>query len=133
MKTLASIEKRFRQIAAKVDAQAKACVFRTTPHHDGSRHCEFDGTSYSYTTSERGEYYDRRTTTDPSELLFWLVTDLTRDMASQFELRNRTTDSDTRLAMFDQHVALLTRIDKTWAAQIRRDYDRILAEHPPSA
>ena len=134
MKTLSSIEKRFRKIAEQLDAPMESRVFRKTPHHDGSRHCEFDGTSYSYITSERGECFDAQTTRDPSELLFWLVTDMTRDMASDFELNNRkpNDDADTRLAMFDQHVELLSKIDENWALKIRREYDRILKKHPPT-
>jgi len=132
MTSLTTIAKRFREIASALDAPAGQRIFRIEPHHDGSRHCEFDGEAYSLTTSERGLLLDHQTTTDPNELLFWLVRDMTRQLASDYELANRPDEhnGDTRIAMFDRHVELLGRIDDTWALRQRVHYDQTLSTHP---
>ncbi|MCP4887036.1 MAG: hypothetical protein GY904_10540 [Planctomycetaceae bacterium] len=132
MTSLSTIERRFRNVASTLAAPASCRTFRTTPHHDGSRHCEFDGTTYTLTTSERGTLFDSDATTDPDELLFWLVRDMTWQMASDHELKNRPDDfnGDSRIVLFDHHVELLSRIDENWAVRQRDHYSRILAEHP---
>ncbi len=132
MTSLTRIERQFCEIADALDAQ-RSTGLRTTPNHDGSRHCEFDGRTYTLTTSERGTLFDAESTTDASELLFWLVRDMTREMASEEELRNRPAnfDGDSRIALFARHVELLNQIDEKWASRQRKDYDRVLAEHPP--
>ena len=132
MTALSTIERRFCEIASLLDAPASCRIFRTTPHHDGSRHCEFDGTTYTLTTSERGSLFDSDTTTNADELLFWLVRDMTWQMASDYELQKRPDnfDGDSRILLFDRHVELLNRIDENWGARQRDCCNHILAEHP---
>jgi hypothetical protein len=132
MTPLSAIANRFRKIAADLDAPKAHCVFRTTPQHDGSCHCEYDGTTYSYITSERGELFDQQRTIDADELLFWLVAGMTRSMANDYELAHRDANSnvDSRLAMFDHHVALLAKVNEPWSVRQRQHYDSVLAEHP---
>jgi hypothetical protein len=135
MTTLSTIANRFRKIAADLDAPKAHCVFRTMPQHDGSRHCEYDGITYSYITSERGELFDQQHTTDADELLFWLVADMSRSMAADYELSHRDENSsvDSRLAMFDHHVALLAKVNESWAVRQRQHYDSVLADHPANS
>src|SRR5262245_37955035 len=70
--------------------------FRTTPSHDGSVHVEREGPIYCYVLTERGTEHERRRTRDGEEVLFWLMSDVTFDMAVKFELAHRHPKEDFR-------------------------------------
>ena len=129
--SLSSIRKRFRAIAVELDAPAVLSVFRTKPIGFGERFCGFDGDTYSYVLSERGEEYDHQYTVNPDELLFWVVRDMTRSMATDFEFHNRPPEfeGDTRIVWMNKHVELLEKIKIEWAVRQRQEYDVILANH----
>jgi len=91
MKMIAAIKSRYYSIARQLKAPAAHVHFATTPQHDGSPHVEMDGESYCYVVTERGQEFERRRTTDADELLYLLVSDVTRAMASDYELRHRAT------------------------------------------
>ncbi|WP_145251952.1 Imm63 family immunity protein [Aeoliella mucimassa] len=71
----------------------------------------------------------RQTTADAEELLFWLVTDLTCAMATDWELRHRIEGEDFRRQQFRKHVELLSLVSEEWCQRQSQAYERILAEH----
>jgi Immunity protein 63 len=69
-------------------------------------------------------------TEDPEELLYWLVSDLAWDMASEHELAHRRAGEDSRRQLFDKHVELLALANATWSRRKRAEYDELLLSHP---
>ena len=128
--SLASVRNRFHKIANQLGAPNDYAVFRTKPRHDGSAHCEFDGEYFCYVLSERGETYDEKRTRDAEELLFWLVRDMTLQMAVDYELANRKPGVDGRRIWFPYHVELLRSIDKAWAKRQQAAYAATLRANP---
>ena len=104
--------------------------FATTATHDGGPHVEHYGGIYAYVVTERGNEYERRETNDPDELLYWLVSDTTREAAQLFELANRVAGRDFRRLLFAKHVELLENIRAEWGSRKREEYDTILKKHP---
>ncbi|MBC8142094.1 MAG: hypothetical protein H7Y38_11715, partial [Armatimonadetes bacterium] len=51
---------------------------------DGSPHMEWVSGEYHYVVTERGSEWERRTTADKKEALYWCVSDLVWSMASEY-------------------------------------------------
>lgn len=128
--TLASIRDRYDTIADRLSAPARHRHFFTTPQHDGSCHVELVGSEFHYVVTERGTEYERWTTSDADELLFWLVSDLTREMAMEWELKNRIEGEDFRRQFFSKHVELMAQVNEAWGRRTRLNYEKILEEYP---
>ena len=134
---LATLKTRFIAVANRLNAPDQYRTFNLTARHNGSCHCEFINGTYHYICTERGREFRHRTTKDQNEVLYWLVSTMTRQMASKFELDQRPKDRrvthDTRLVWMDKDVELLSIIDPDWANITRQEYDKALTEHPHQA
>jgi hypothetical protein len=130
MKSISAIKSRYESIARGLGAPTAHVHFATTPHHDGSPHVEQNSDGFCYVVTERGQEFERRRTSDPEELLYWLVSDLTWAMASEYELRHRVAHEDCRRLLFQTQLQLLARVKSEWSRRKRAEYDQILAEHP---
>jgi len=104
--------------------------FRTVPSHDGSAHIEREGPLLCYVVTERGSEYERRRTPDAEELLYWLMSDVTFDMAAKYELAHRRPAEDFRRQLFRVQEDLLESLNVAWADDLRRKYEIILRNHP---
>ena len=93
---------------------------------DGSPHVEYEGDELHYVITERGSEYERRKTKNPDDILFWLVSDMTFSMASDFELNNRIETEDFRIQLFSKDLELLNSINNNWAEKLRVEYNKLL-------
>jgi len=130
MKSISAIKSCYYSIARQLRAPAAHVPFATRPQHDGSPHVERAGDEFHYIVTERGLELKRRTTSDPDELLYWLVSDLTWAMASDYELAHRAPSQDSRRLLFKKHVELLAAVNSGWSQRQQVEYERILVEHP---
>jgi hypothetical protein len=130
MIAVSTIKSRYYQIARRLGAPKRFVMFATQPRPDGGAYVERDGDGYAYVAWERGHEFERRVTPDPDEVLYWLVSDLTFDMASEYELSHRREDQDSRRLLFDKHLELLAVANPGWSERERLHYDRVLEEHP---
>jgi hypothetical protein len=105
-------------------------MFATQPHYGGGSHVERVGDAYAYVVSERGTEFERRVTRDPDELLYWLVAELTFEMAMEYELAHRRENVDSRRLLFEKHLELLEQANPAWSAAKRSEYDAVLRLHP---
>jgi 8-oxo-dGTP pyrophosphatase MutT (NUDIX family) len=89
---------------------------------------------------ERGQLLDRRTSPEDDDALYWIFKDVTRSMASRWELAHRVPDPewriDTRIGWAGRQLELLTILDPRWAERFRREEDSWLStvalpETPP--
>ena len=130
MKMIEQLRKQYHAIAEQLSAPPQYVKFTETPQHDGSPHVEYEGNELLYVVTERGTRVEERRTTDPDELLFWLISGLTWQMASDFELSHRIESQDCRRQLFAKHLELLTAVKPEWARRKKQEYDKILVEHP---
>lgn len=128
--TLRSVTDRYHAIAGKLAAPAKFVRFVTTPQHDGSPHIECIGGEFHYVVTERGIEHERRKTSDAEELLFWIVSDLTWEMAVEWEVRHRIEGEDFRRQMFRKDIELMSLVSEDWARRKKEKYEKILGQYP---
>lgn len=107
-----------------------ASWFKTTPAHDGSAHIELIGDTFQYVVTERGSAFERQQTKDPDVVLYWLLSDVTSEMALKFELHNRRQDEDFRLLYLAEQERLLRVLRADWADAFAERIRDILKAHP---
>lgn len=97
---------------------------------DGSPHIEYAHGKYHYVVTERGSEWERRTTADKNEALYWCVSDLVWGMAGNYELKTRVSGFYTRRVIFDKEVELMAQINPEWATR-KADEIRVILERSP--
>ena len=128
---LDALRQTFEQMCDRLEeGHAYRSWFRMTPAHDGSAHIERERQSYCYVVTERGSEYERRRTQDPEELLFWMMSDVTFDIAVRYELTHRRPGADSRRLLFRTQEELLQSLKPAWADELRRKHRSILRQHP---
>ena len=128
---LESLRERFARLCDRLEGgNAYLGWFRTAPGHDGSAHVEREGPFFCYVVTERGSECERRRTHDGEEMLFWLMSDVTFDMAVKFELAHRRPKEDFRRLLFRTQEDLLQSLNPAWADALRRKHDSVLRSHP---
>ncbi len=130
MISIHTIKSRYYSIAKQLNAPAKYVGFAMTPRDFGYPHVEVHEPEYHYVITERGNDYERRRTTDPDELLYWLISDLTWQMASDWELDNRIEGEDPRRLRFQHDIDLLSKVNAEWAERKKAYYEETLKSHP---
>jgi hypothetical protein len=96
-----------------------------TPQGDGSPYIEVANDAYYFVIEERGIELDRRRTADLDELLYWIFDGVTFSISSDFELRHRKSDEDSRRQLFCKHESLLAQLSPHWG-------ERKVEEHRPA-
>lgn len=127
---LEALRQEFFVIAEHLTAPRNLIQFYTRRQDDGAYHLEVVGDEYHYISTERGKTLNVRITRDPKEVLFWLTENLTKLMASEYELNHRVERQDSRRLRFAKHVELMESIDHLWAERVADKYESILVKHP---
>lgn len=128
--TLENLHHEFATIVEPFEVHPAYKRFATSPTDVGGPHVEHHGPKYAYVVTERGSEFERRETTDPTEILYWLVSDVTAQVARQYELQHRQPGVDSRRMWFDFDVQLLSGIRGEWGKRKRAEYDQVLEKHP---
>lgn len=118
---------RYAALCAKLGT---ARSFRTSAQHDGSAHVEVCADSYHYVVTERGAEFERRRTTDPDELLFWLMSDVTFSLACEYEIKHRVRGRDFRRLLFQKQIDLMGQLNADWSERKKQEIERVLVAHP---
>jgi hypothetical protein len=130
MLSLGAIRSRYYAAAKRLNAPKEMVRFATQPTTDGGPHVERVGDAYVYAVWERGTELERRVTQDPDELLYWLVSALTFEMACQYELSHRVPGKDSRRPLFEKQLELLRLVNQAWSERKQIEFNAILREHP---
>lgn len=128
--SLESLGKIFRQIVKDFPAHAEYKRFYTTPRHDGSPHIELVQGQFHYVVTERGEEYERRIAESPEDILYWLISSVTFDVAIKYELENRIEGRDGRRMFFPYQEELMSKIRPEWGERLQQEHIQILKQHP---
>jgi hypothetical protein len=126
---LRAIDRRVRLLASRLEGPRIVLPTFGQSDHDGRPHIEV-GERYAFVVCERGTEFERRTTLDLDELLYWSFQSTTFSMAVDWELAHRIPGEDARRQLFQHQRDLLEVLDPRWA--IRRDEEllTVLREHP---
>ena len=130
LQSLDAIRKYFLELVHSFETHPDYKRFATSPTHDGGPYIEKRGSTYAYINTERGIELRRRETKNPDDILYWLVSEVTREVAQKYELKHRQSDEDTRRLLFKKDIELLDEINPEWGQRKRSEYELILAEHP---
>lgn len=104
--------------------------FYTAPQHDGSAHVEVVEDSYHYVTTERGIEFERRTTASQEELLYFLLSDVVFEVASEFELSHRVPGQSFRRLLFAKEIELMDQLDLAWGKRKTQEIEERLQKYP---
>ncbi|MEZ4973092.1 MAG: Imm63 family immunity protein [Cyclobacteriaceae bacterium] len=91
---------------------------------------EIDRYGYNYVCRERGEEIFRKIPFDLDELFYEVFDNLTFEMATKWEVKNRKENEDFRQQMFAKQVDLMTRINKDFGVRLNSKLQRILKFEP---
>ena len=130
MDAVSTIRSRYYRAARQVGAPDGDIMFATRPRLDGGPYVELRRDAYAYVVWERGEEIACRMTKDPDEILYWLISDLTFTMATDYELSHRRADRDSRQVWMDKQLELLAAVDPQWSARKRIEYAELLRDSP---
>src|SRR5262249_7660203 len=123
----AAIQARVTALATRLGKPGFAIDAR--PLGDGTPHIEVTD-AYYFVSSERGEEYERRRTTDLDELLYWIIAGLTSQRSWDYEVRHRIRGEDARRQAFAEQIELLAILSPAWAHRQKAEQAEILSRHP---
>lgn len=130
MITIENLQTRYFDMAGLLEAPPKYVKFHQAVQHDGSPHVEIHSDEMAYIHTEKGLQREKKITSDPDELLYWLMSDLTFQMAVDYESENRRPGEDARRKVFKKNLELLGRLNPGWAKRKEDEYSTVLAENP---
>ena len=130
MKTLRQIEADVTTLAGRIGASADDLPTYGTTRDFGYSHVEIDGDRYHYVTVERGKELSRKSTVNYDELLYWVFSEATRNLAFAYELKNRIEDQDCRRIAFPKQVELMNCISSEMAARCSAEIAETLSQAP---
>ncbi|PXA98229.1 hypothetical protein DMC47_09485 [Nostoc sp. 3335mG] len=126
---LREIQARVRELVDQVGAPPGDPVTYGSSRQTGTPHIEVDS-RYHFVVCERGNEFERRTTDDLDELLYWILEGVTFSMASNFEVKHRRPGEDSRRQLFAKQIEYLERLSPQWAARQEAEHAEILSRHP---
>lgn len=93
-------------------------------------HIEINSLQYHYVIIERGQEYERKSTNDIHELLYWIFKSITFNMAIDYEFNNRIESLDSRRIAFKKQEELLNILNPEWREKLENEHKLILEKHP---
>ncbi len=121
---------RYLDFARAVGAPDHIVSFRESPSHTGAPHVEYEGSDLCFVVTERGCEFERRRTKDPDTLMYWLLSDLTFQMACDYESRFRRKDEDFRRQLFEKQLDLLGSLKPEWRERRKGEIRSVLEKNP---
>ena len=128
---------RFIELRTRIQTMARVIgapndllpAYRTS-EQNGGPHIEIDGPTYHYVFSERGQEYDRWSTTSIEELLYRTFRDLTFWMSYKVARPHQKPGKDPRREAYRQQIELLRRLNPEWATRSAAEQQDVLIAHP---
>ena len=128
--SISTIRNQIKQYCKQINAPKRLMTVISTPSGFGDPHIEIDKKCYHYVIWERGSERERRTTENLDELMFWIMKDITFNMASDYELKNRIPKQDSRRLLFQTQLKLLKKINNEFYNRLEKEINNILINHP---
>ncbi|MCK3686431.1 Imm63 family immunity protein [Maribellus sp. YY47] len=125
------IRRKVKELANKIEAPANLFPTYRFSSGDALPLIKIDKQGkLHYLLVERGQEFERRTTENLDELLYWIFSGITASMAFEYELKNRIEDKDCRRIAFDKQIELLSILNENWSKKEHEEHLQILKNHP---
>jgi len=127
---LSPIQTSYREYAERIGVPPERIQLNETPTDNGAAHIEYDGSELCYVVTERGRELARRRTQKPDLLLYWLLSDLTHQLASSHAAKFRGQPEDFRRVLFAKQLELLATLKEEWRERRAEEIAVVLATNP---
>ena len=127
---LTSLQTEYDMLCQRIKTCTSKYTFLTDRQDNGSPHVEFSGGKYHYIVTERGLDLESRSTADRSEILYWMLYDMTFWMGVAYEFKRRIEGPDVRRIIFAHWLDLMRKADHTYADRLESDIAEFLARNP---
>jgi len=128
--SLATIRKKTTDIARIINAPRDLLPTFGSTRDFGNPHIEVDKKNYHYVIVERGIEWERSTTQNLNELLYWIFNDVTFQMACDYEVKNRVNNQDFRRELFRKQLEFMKNINSDFSKKLEEEIREILKNHP---
>jgi Immunity protein 63 len=118
-----------QRLRSIMEGQAVDWYDLSIDHDFGACHVEIDS-QYHWISVERGKEFNRQTTDNVDDLLYWILANRAVANAMRWELDHRHPNDDFRRHYFARTVELLARVNLDWAVRQQAQWDEILTRHP---
>jgi len=127
--TITELQATIQSLAQKIEAPATTLpAFSSVDNHP---YVEIDGSGQLYFMfKERGEEKERKVTSDPDTLLYWVFSSITFSMALDHSRKNKIKGQDNRRISFKKQIELLTTLNNAWGATRQTEQQEILRTNP---
>ena len=119
-----------KRMAGEIGVLMFAPVIRRGPYDNAPYYVEIDSKGLHLVSRDRGFEVQRETTSDPGELLYWILRNETKTLASRFELDHRIKGQDSRRIAFKKQEELLGELKPAWRERCKKEHEEILKENP---
>ena len=127
---LLAILAKAKKMAGKIGVLMFAPVIRRGPHDDAPYYVEIDSEGLHLVSRDRGFEVQKETTSDPDELLYWILRNETKTLASRFELDHRVKGQDFRRVAFKKQEELMGELNPAWGERCKKEHAEILKVSP---
>lgn len=127
---LSSLQTEYDLLCQRVKPCPSPYTFLTERQDNGSPHVEFSDGRYHYIVTERGLDLESRSTADRSEILYWMLYDLTFWMGVAYEFKNRIDGPDVRRVIFAHWLDLMKKANPAFADRLKIHIAETLAKNP---
>ena len=132
MLTIEKIRHLVLELGRKISIDKKELFVRDTRSDNGTPHIEIKAPYYHYVVTERGNEFERKSTKNIDQLLYWIFSDITFTVACDYEVKNRIREQDFRRLMWKHQLHLLTTLKESWAKQEAKEIEETLQRSPYS-
>lgn len=124
------LQKEYDAYCQKMLPSEEPYRFNTRRHDDGSLHLEVWGDKYHLVVTERGSELERFSTGSKEEAMYRLLSAITFEIASDYELKNRIEGRDFRRMLFAKQVGFMREANPKWAERLEKEVARIVKGYP---
>lgn len=125
---LDGIKREVDRLARVVDAPERSLPTYGRSEDLARPHIEVAGPHMSWVVVERGKEWERRTTDDLDELLYWIFRSVISEMSSKFAARHPVEGKEFRYPMFRKELELMGTLSPAWRSRLIAELGHLLRE-----
>jgi hypothetical protein len=123
---MGELESKALDLARSIDAPDGYLPTFGASDDTGRPSIEHRGDELAYVVRERGEVFEERSPSSQDELLYWIFGSVTQHMATDWELRHRVANQDSRRGWIPRQLELLRSLSPAWEDRWRREHAELL-------
>lgn len=122
------IKREVDRLARVVDAPERSLPTYGQSEDMARPHIEVAGPHMSWVVVERGKEWERRTTDDLDELLYWIFRSVVSEMSSKFAATHAVEGKEFRYPMFRKELELMGTLSPAWRSRFTAELGHLLRE-----